>query len=158
MVDSAGCLTPLVRADIVGQTWFVASEPGGLMRVVDVNQQPGEEWRPGVRTRMRASAANNATQLCMFEQWCDPGHGAPNHLHAVEEVLCVREGQADFWVDDKHVTLTSGQLVIVPAGRKHGFSNSGRSVLHIESTLAAPVFEAAYEDKRETPRRWLPGA
>ena len=44
-----------------------------------------------------------------------------------------------------------------PAGRKHGFSNTGTSVLHIQSTLAAPVFEAAYDDKRETPRRWLPG-
>ena len=126
------------------------------MHIVDVNQQPSEEWRAGVTTRMRASAANNATQLCLFEQWCDPGHGAPTHLHAVEEILCVREGQADVWIDDLHVTLTSGQLVIVPAGRKHGFSNSGEAVLHIESTLAAPVFEAAYDDKRETPRRWLP--
>ena len=69
---------------------------------------------------------------------------------------CAR-GQADVWIDDEHVTLTNGQLVIVPAGRKHGFSNAGKAVLHIESTLAAPVFEAAYDDKRETPRRWLPG-
>ena len=126
------------------------------MRITDVNQQPGEVWRAGVTTRMKVSAANCATQLCMFEQWCDPGHGAPNHLHAVEEVLFVRGGQADVWIDDNHVTLTSGQLVIVPAGRTHGFSNTGESVLHIESTLASPVFEAAYEDKRETPRRWLP--
>lgn len=127
------------------------------MQIVDVNRQSNEEWRAGVRTRMSASAANSATQLCL-EQWCDPGHGAPNHLHAVEEILCVREGQADVWIDDQHVTLTSGQLVIVPAGRKHGFSNTGKTVLHIESTLAAPVFEAAYDDKRETSRRWLPGA
>ena len=95
------------------------------MHIVDVNRQSSEEWRAGVVTRMKASAANSATQLCLFEQWCDPGHGAP---------------------------------VIVPAGRKHGFSNIGQTVLHIESTLAAPVFEAAYEDKRETPRRWLPGS
>jgi mannose-6-phosphate isomerase-like protein (cupin superfamily) len=53
--------------------------------------------------------------------------------------------------------LTNGQLVIVPAGREHGFSNTGQTTLHIESTLAAPVFEAAYDDKRESPRRWLPG-
>ena len=53
-------------------------------------------------------------------------------------------------------TLTGGQLVVVPAGRKHGFANTGTSVLHIQSTLASPVFEAAYDDKRETPRRWLP--
>ena len=127
------------------------------MRIIDLEQQQREEWRAGVRTRMKASAANGAAQLCMFEQWCEPGQGAPTHLHAVEEVLCVRDGRADVWIDDRHVTLTGGQLIIVPAGRKHGFSNSGTTTLHIESTLAAPVFEAAYDDKRESPRRWLPG-
>ena len=84
-------------------------------------------------------------------------NGANRDDAAVEEVLCVREGTADVWIDDEHVMLTNGQLVIVPAGRKHGFANAGKAVLHIESTLAAPVFEAAYDDKRETPRRWLPG-
>jgi mannose-6-phosphate isomerase-like protein (cupin superfamily) len=126
------------------------------MLIVDLAQQAAEEWRPGVRTKMRASAANGATQLCMFEQWCDPGQGAPTHLHAVEEVLHVVEGQADVWIDDTHAQLAAGQLAIVPAGRKHGFANTGSGVLHITSTLAAPVFEAAYDDKRETPRRWLP--
>jgi len=127
------------------------------MHIVDLKQQPAEEWRPGVKTRMRASAGNGAAQLCLFEQWCEPGHGAPTHLHAVEEVLHVLDGQADVWIDDTHGTLKAGQLAIVPAGRKHGFSNNGTTVLHITSTLAAPVFEAAYDDKRESPRRWLPG-
>jgi quercetin dioxygenase-like cupin family protein len=126
------------------------------MRIVDLNGEPREEWRAGVLTRMRTSARNGATQLCLFEQWCEPGHGAPTHLHAVEEVLHVLAGEADVWLDDDHATLTAGQLTIVPAGRKHGFANSGTGTLHIQSTLAAPVFEAAYDDKRETPRRWLP--
>lgn len=126
------------------------------MRIVDLEKQPAEEWRVGVKTRMRVSAGNGAAQLCLFEQWCEPGHGAPTHLHAVEEVLHVLEGRADVWIDDAHATLTSGQLAIVPAGRKHGFSNNGKTILHIQSTLAAPVFEAAYDDKRESPRRWLP--
>ena len=126
------------------------------MRVVDLEKQPREEWRPGVLTRMRTSAANGAAQICMFEQWCEPGQGAPTHLHAVEEVLHVLDGQADVWIDDEHATLRSGQLVTVPAGRRHGFSNTGSNTLHIQSTLAAPVFEAAYDDRRETPRRWLP--
>jgi mannose-6-phosphate isomerase-like protein (cupin superfamily) len=127
------------------------------MQVIDLNRQPREEWRSGVLTRMRTSAVNGAGQLCIFEQWCEMGHGAPTHLHAVEEVLHVLDGQAEVWIDDSRATLNSGQLVIVPAGRKHGFSNTGTSVLHIQSTLASPVFEAAYDDKRETPRRWLPG-
>jgi mannose-6-phosphate isomerase-like protein (cupin superfamily) len=126
------------------------------MHVIDVEHQPAEEWRPGVRTRMLASAANGSSQLCVFEQWCDPGHGAPTHLHAVEEILHVLDGTAEVWMDAERVTLTNGQLVLVAAGRKHGFSNIGTGVLHIRSTLASPVFEAAYDDKRETPRRWLP--
>ena len=126
------------------------------MRVIDSGTTPKEQWRTGVTTRMRASAVSGAQQLCWFEQWCEPGHGAPAHLHAVEELLCVIEGQADVWIGDEHEALGSGQLVIVPAGRMHGFSNTGTDTLHIQSLLAAPVFEAAYDDKRETPRRWLP--
>src|ERR1044071_5237091 len=126
------------------------------MRVVDLAQQVTEEWRPGVKTRMLASTANGASQLCVFEQWCDPGHGAPTHLHAVEEILHVLSGKAEVWTGDERVTLSDGQLVIVPAVRKHGFSNAGSGLLHLRSTLASPVFEAAYDDKPETPRRWLP--
>ncbi len=127
------------------------------MRVVDLNEVPRDEWRKGVLTRMRVSAEMGSSQLCLFEQWCEPGHGAPTHLHAVEEVLHVLSGEADVWVNDTHVTLKPGQLAVIPAGVKHGFTNSGTTELHIQSTLAAPVFEAAYDDKRETPRRWLPG-
>ena len=127
------------------------------MQVIDIRNNPLEVWRPGVETRMRVAAGNGTVQLCIFEQWTAPGTGAPTHWHPVEEVLTVLEGQADVWIDDRHATLTNGQLTIVPAGRKHGFSNSGATTLHIQSTLAAPVFEAAYDDKRETPRRWLPG-
>jgi len=126
------------------------------VQIIDLNRQPKEEWRPGVMTQMYVSARNGATQLCIFEQWCDPGFGAPTHLHAVEEILRVFEGEAQVWIGEEHVTLTAGQLVAVPAGRKHGFSNSGTTVLRIQSTLAEPVFEAAYDDARETPRRWLP--
>ena len=35
-----------------------------------------------------------SVQFCLFEQWCTPGHGAPTHLHAVEEVLTVLAGTA----------------------------------------------------------------
>ena len=88
------------------------------MHIVDLEKQQTEEWRPGVKTRMRTSAANGAAQLCLFEQWCDPGNGAPTHLHSVEEVLHVIKGEADVWIGDTHGTLISGQLMIVPAGRQ----------------------------------------
>ena len=46
--------------------------------------------------------------------------------------------------------------MIVPAGRKHGFRNIGASTLHVQATLAAPIFEASFDDKAEVSRRWVP--
>jgi quercetin dioxygenase-like cupin family protein len=128
------------------------------MTTIDHASQPKDEWRPGVLTRMVASALTGTSQLAVFEQWCDPGLGAPAHLHAVEEILTVLEGEAVVWVEDERRQLTAGQSAIIPAGRKHGFSNTGSGILRVQAILASPVFEAAYDDARETPRRWLPTA
>ena len=66
------------------------------------------------------------------------------------------EGEAEVWVDNENAVLKAGQSVVVPAGRKHGFRNVGTEMLHVQAILAAPMFEAAFDDARETPRRWLP--
>ena len=127
------------------------------MRIVDHERQQREEWRPGVLTRMQISAVTGSVQLCVFQQWCVPGKGAPTHLHAVEEVLTVLDGRAEIWIEDERATLTAGQSAIVPAGRKHGFRNTGDGTLHVQATLAAPIFEASFDDSREVvSRRWVP--
>ena len=124
------------------------------MMVNDPKATSLELWRPGVETRMLISASNGATHLCIFEQWVAPGAGAPTHTHTVEEVLSVREGEADMWIDAEHVTVSAGQSLIVPAGRLHGFRNSGEGRLHVHVVLAAPIFEAVPEGASETVRRW----
>ena len=115
-----------------------------------------EEWRPGVRTRMYVSAAVGSNQLVVFEQWCDPGHGAPLHLHSVEEVLRVLSGEAQITVGDDEATVVSGESVIIPAGIAHGFLNTGPDRLHTQAILAAPVFDVQYLETGVTDRRWLP--
>ena len=79
---------------------------------------------------------------------------APTHHHAVEEVLTVLSGDAEVWVNESRTIVKSGQSVIVPAGKPHGFLNNGSSTLHLQFTLAAPIFEGAYDDQREVSRRW----
>ena len=127
------------------------------MPLIDHLSQPLEEWRPGVMTRMLAAASNGAHQLCLFEQFCDPGCGAPTHLHAVEEVLTVLAGAAEIWVGEKRHTVAAGQSVLIPAGQKHGFRNTGETTLHVHATLASPIFEAGFDDPAGTRRRWAPG-
>jgi mannose-6-phosphate isomerase-like protein (cupin superfamily) len=126
------------------------------MQIVDQAGQTIEEWRPGVRTVMLVSAVTGARQLTVFEQFCAPGLGAPTHLHAVEEVLTVVAGEAEIWVGDERHAARAGHSVIVPAGRFHGFRNTGRGELHVRAILAAPIFEASYEDRNELTRRWVP--
>jgi quercetin dioxygenase-like cupin family protein len=118
---------------------------------------PGDReiWREGVETRMLVSQKNGARELCVFEQWVAPGVGAPAHSHTVEEVLTVLAGGAEVWVDDARFELQAGQSVVIPAGRKHGFTNIGRETLHVHAVLAAAYFEAAYDGRPQLVRRWL---
>jgi quercetin dioxygenase-like cupin family protein len=123
---------------------------------IDPSAAPIEEWRPGVQTRMVTSARNGASALCIFEQWVAPGAGAPTHSHPVEEVLTVREGEAEMWLEAERVTVKTGESLLVPAGRKHGFRNTGATTLHVHAVLASPIFESTPEGTTEMTRRWTP--
>jgi mannose-6-phosphate isomerase-like protein (cupin superfamily) len=124
------------------------------MEIIAPQELPPEQWRPGVETRMRVSAGNGAKHLCIFEQWVAPGVGAPTHMHPVEEVLTVLEGEAEMWMDQERIIVSSGQSLIVPARRQHGFRNCGNVTLHIHAVLASPFFEATPEGATEAVRRW----
>jgi mannose-6-phosphate isomerase-like protein (cupin superfamily) len=78
----------------------------------------------------------------------------PDHTHPVEEVLTVREGEAEMWMDERRVIVSAGQSLIVPAERQHGFRNSGNVTLHLHAVLASPIFEATPEGATESVRRW----
>lgn len=115
-----------------------------------------ETWRPGVETRMLVSSATGAAQLTVFEQWCAPQHGAPPHIHAVEEVLRVLAGTADITVGGDTQRMVAGESVIIPAGQAHGFVNTGSTQLHTLAILAAPIFEVHYLEGPRDNRRWGP--
>lgn len=126
-----------------------------MLHIRDEDREP-EIWRDGVSTRMFVSAATGAAQLTVFEQWCDPNCGAPNHVHAVEEVLRVLSGVAEIWVDNERRAVTSGESVIIPAGVRHGFKNTGADPLHTLAILAEPIFEVHYTESGRSDRRWGP--
>ncbi len=128
------------------------------MQVFIHEDQPLEKWRDGVMTRMRTSALNGGRQLCIFDQYCDPGLGAPTHVHAVEEVLEVIDGNAEIWIGEEKAIVRPNQSVLVPAGFRHGFRNVLTTILHVRATLAASIFEASYDNRNEISRRWLPQA
>ncbi len=124
--------------------------------IADHASMASEQWRDGVLTRMLVSAANGASELCVFEQFCDPGRGAPIHTHEVEEVLIVLAGTAEITLGKARAMVTAGQSVTIAAGLRHGFVNTGAGVLHVQAILAAPVFEA-FDEGGVMRRRWTAG-
>jgi hypothetical protein len=79
------------------------------MKVLKHDDQPLEAWRAGVMTRMRVSALAGGHQLCIFDQFCDPGHGAPMqrlHVRATlaapifEASYCGRDEVSRRWVPE----------------------------------------------------------
>src|SRR6266481_6364970 len=115
------------------------------MKAVNHQGDVWEAWRPGVETRMLISAVNGSAQLCMFEQRIAPGAGAPAHRHPVEEVLTVREGEAEMWIEGARMTVSAGQSLIVPAGRLHGFHCCGShaAARPARSAIALPIRSCA---------------
>ena len=117
-----------------------------------------EIWREGVETRVYTSATLGSHQLAVFEQVCAPGVGAPPHVHVVEEVLRVIEGEAEVIVGDEQDRLGPGDAVTIAAGIVHGFTNTGTAPLRVLAILASPIFEAHYVDPPRDVRRWMPVA
>jgi quercetin dioxygenase-like cupin family protein len=106
------------------------------------------EWRRGVLTRLRAGASTGATQLCVIEQWCEPGAGAPAHTHfEVEEAIAVLEGEAEFRVDGDRRLVRAEEAIVLPPHSRHGFTNVGDGLLHTLAVFAAAEPPVEYEDE-----------
>ena len=103
------------------------------------------EWRAGVRTLLHCGASTGGTQLCVIEQWCDPGQGAPLHTHhEVEEVLLFREGEAEVVLGDERRRVETGDAVRVPPHTWHSFENVGRGTLRVVGVFAAAAAPVEY--------------
>ncbi len=118
--------------------------------VVRLDESPLVVWRPGVRTRLHVVPGAAPEGLCVFEQWCEPGCGAPTHTHfETEELIVVVAGTAEFWVEDERTILATGDSALVRPHSWHGFRSSGNTELHIVATLAAARPVVQYRDEYE---------
>jgi quercetin dioxygenase-like cupin family protein len=119
--------------------------------VTHAREQPTIEWRPGVQTRLHTAGDRGATALCVIEQWCEPGRGAPTHTHFdVEEVIAVISGTGEFWVDGETEDVAAGGSVRLPPNSWHGFRNAGEDELHILAVFASDTPMVSFETDPQT--------
>jgi mannose-6-phosphate isomerase-like protein (cupin superfamily) len=67
-----------------------------------------------------------------------PGDRVPLHRHAYDEVFVVQAGHGRYTIGDEIVEADAGQIVVVPAGIPHTFTNPGTEPLHHLAVHGAP--------------------
>jgi len=93
--------------------------------------------------RFDGAAHGGGIAVSFFLNHTPPGGGAGPHRHPYAEVFAIREGEATFVVDDETIAARGGQVVVVPAGATHAFTNSGERTL--EMTSIHPAAEMVTE-------------
>jgi quercetin dioxygenase-like cupin family protein len=67
----------------------------------------------------------------LVEMWVQPGGGVPPHAHpSMEERFEVISGELSFLVGRKWQKAVAGETVVVPAGTRHAYRNSGSEPAH----------------------------
>ena len=129
------------------------------MPIVEHEQQPWSQTRPGVQWRFIAGRASTdpaepiGPGLTMFYQTFQPGYGVPRHLHtAGDEILTILSGDADVLLDGDVRQAKAGASIVVPSGTVHSFRNTGPGPLEVQCVLNVDAMRAEFlEDPQAVP-------
>ena len=68
--------------------------------------------------------------VSFFVSSTPPGRGPSLHTHPYTEVFVVQDGSLTFVVGNQTIEAAAGQIILVPAGVPHKFTNTGSAVAH----------------------------
>ena len=68
---------------------------------------------------------NHSAAVSVIVVDAPPGGGPKLHRHPYEEIFVIQEGSVTFTAEDETIEARGGQVVVVPAGVAHKFTNSG---------------------------------
>ncbi len=84
--------------------------------------------------------------LCVMDVRIDPGGGHPFHKHPdQEEVIWVREGRVEQWLEDEKQELGPGEAVYIEKGVVHASFTIGDEPAAISVILSPTAGEGGYE-------------
>src|SRR5215510_8197972 len=94
--------------------WFPQGLEGMMMPIINHQEIPEIEMRPGIRGQFRASTEYGARTVCLLVKTVAPGATAPLHKHTVEETMLVLEGTVWVRIGDERYTVGPQHTVIIP--------------------------------------------
>jgi quercetin dioxygenase-like cupin family protein len=89
---------------------------------------------------------NGAKEITFIEVMLYPGKGHNFHKHPdQEELIMVKEGQVEQWLEDQKTILNPGESVFIPADVVHASFNVSDAPAHLMVVLGPCVGEGGYE-------------
>ena len=82
---------------------------------------------------------NSGATISLILDHSEPGHGPRLHRHTYDETWVVIEGNLTFQVDDTQQQAGPDDIVIVPPGAAHKFTNAGPGPSHLVCIHANPT-------------------
>ncbi len=99
---------------------------------LDINQAKG--WFEVLQTTDRSQAA-----VMRLDPGKATGENAESHVES-EQLLLLIEGAMAAEIGSERFEMNTGDMVIIPAGVKHKFTNSGRTVAVTFNTYCPPEY------------------
>ena len=93
---------------------------------------------PVLKQRLAFRPAEDGDAL-LVEMWVEPGGGVPPHVHpSMEERFELHSGELSFLAGRKWTAAGPGETVVVSAGTRHAYRNTGSEQAHA-TCRAAPA-------------------
>ena len=91
------------------------------------------------RFSFRRTTDEDGGEVLHIDTWVDPGGGVTPHIHpAMEERFHVLAGRPSFLAGRKWQAASPGDTVMVPAGLRHAYRNTGDETAHIVCEARPP--------------------
>jgi len=87
----------------------------------------------------RVDGAEHGATISLILDRSEPGQGPRLHRHAYDETWVVQEGNITFQAGDTQHKAGPGDIVIVPPGMSHKFTNDGPGPSMIVCIHASPT-------------------
>ena len=94
------------------------------MSIVDHEEAQEIPWRPNYRV-WSVAGMDQGVDCTLQYSAIEPGAGAPLHIHEVDELITVLEGQVEGRIGEDKATVLANQTMVIPKGVAHGFTASG---------------------------------
>lgn len=116
------------------------------MPILNRDDVAKEQLSEGVDRWSLVDGSLGAESLSVGDVTVAPGGQVPTHIHPTEEAMVILEGELQAVLGDEVIDVKEGQVVLAPAGVRHGFVNKSSASARIMAIFPTANMERTLVD------------